>query len=478
MNNKHQMSYRIAFSVAFLFIFAGLLSTTAVLSADLNEPTQTGTITLIKNVIKDDGGNAAPNDFQLTIDGSPADSGVAYLLPADTDYTIDETQLSGYTFISITGDPKCPVDLGGTITLGEGDNITCTITNDDVGFNFTPDGGLLTSESGGSDTFTVALDTKPIDDVTLALQSSDTTEGTIDKSSLTFTDANWHIPQTVTVTGVDDPVKVADGNAPYSIITGPVTTTDPDYGSLDPVLDIPDISAVNSDNDIPGISVSPNTDLWTSEGGATETVQVLLQTKPTHPVLLTITSDVSEGTVSPSSLTINPTPWPPNTPKEFTITGVDDCKSGGDNYEVSITATSDDPVYNGRKKDLNVTNYDAPTIEWVDPVKDEQYYDVEGFGPILLKVKSSCPEPISKVRFYRWVVSIGDSLIIGEDLTDPYTAVVDPAELESGINQINQVRAFAYGPPVENQTFSIHKLIYIVKEPKNYIFLPTISKNP
>jgi hypothetical protein len=50
---------------------------------------------------------------------------------ANTAYAIDETQLPGYTFVSITGDAKCPAALAGTITLDEGDDITCTITNDD-----------------------------------------------------------------------------------------------------------------------------------------------------------------------------------------------------------------------------------------------------------------------------------------------------------------------------------------------------------
>ena len=36
----------------------------------------------------------------------------------------------------------------------------------------------------------------------------------VDKSSLTFTNANWNTPQTVTVTGVDD--LVVDGNIAYT----------------------------------------------------------------------------------------------------------------------------------------------------------------------------------------------------------------------------------------------------------------------
>ncbi len=40
---------------------------------------------------------------------------------------LDETLLDGYTFVNITGDTECPLVLGGTVTLDEGQDITCTI---------------------------------------------------------------------------------------------------------------------------------------------------------------------------------------------------------------------------------------------------------------------------------------------------------------------------------------------------------------
>ncbi len=89
-------------------------------------------LTLIKTVVNDNGGDAQPDDFNLTIGGNPALSGTAYTLSANTPYAINETQLPGYTFVDITGDPECPAVLGGTVTLDEGETVTCTITNDDV----------------------------------------------------------------------------------------------------------------------------------------------------------------------------------------------------------------------------------------------------------------------------------------------------------------------------------------------------------
>lgn len=106
-------------------------------------------LTLIKNVVNDNGGNAQPNDFKLTIGGNAATSGVAYTLQANVPYAINETQVSGYEFVEITGDAKCPSLLGGAVILDEGDDITCTITNDDEGSTLTVVKNVV-NDNGGS----------------------------------------------------------------------------------------------------------------------------------------------------------------------------------------------------------------------------------------------------------------------------------------------------------------------------------------
>ena len=64
----------------------------------------------------------------------------------------------------------------------------------------------------------MVLNAVPASDVTIAISSSDTTEGTVSTSSLTFTPSNWNVPQTVTVTGVFD--YLTDGERPYTIAMG------------------------------------------------------------------------------------------------------------------------------------------------------------------------------------------------------------------------------------------------------------------
>lgn len=95
---------------------------------------QQPSITLIKNVVNSPFGldDKLPNDFALTVDGNPALSGVAVGVNSNVAIPIDETVVPGFAFVDITGDPKCPAVLGGTITLDEGEDVTCTIKNKDI----------------------------------------------------------------------------------------------------------------------------------------------------------------------------------------------------------------------------------------------------------------------------------------------------------------------------------------------------------
>ncbi|MBT7082093.1 MAG: hypothetical protein HN929_11640 [Chloroflexi bacterium] len=69
--------------------------------------------------------------------------------------------------------------------------------------------------------------------------SSDENEGTVDKSSLTFTTSDWDTLQTVTVTGQDD--GESDGDEAYSIILAQATSSDAIYAAINPA----DISLTN-----------------------------------------------------------------------------------------------------------------------------------------------------------------------------------------------------------------------------------------
>jgi hypothetical protein len=197
---------------------------------------------------------------------------------------------------------------------------------------------LVTTEAGGSDTFTVVLNTQPTADVTIGISSSDTSEGTVFPASLIFTAGDWSTPQNVTVIGVNDVVE--DGDVLYSIVTAPAVSADPAYSGVN-AFDVP---AINLDNDKAGINVTP-TQLTVSESGTSANFTVVLGTQPTADVTVTyVSGDTSEGTVSPASRTFTTANW--GTPQTFTVTGVDDAINDGDiTYNLQGSVTSSDAVY-------------------------------------------------------------------------------------------------------------------------------------
>ena len=111
------------------------------------------------------------------------------------------------------------------------------------------------------------------------------------------------------------------------------------------------------------ITVTPVIGLSTSEAAGTDVYTIVLNVLPTAEVTIGLTSsDSSEGTVSPASLTFTDLNW--STPQTVTVTGVDDQIDDGDiPYQiVSAPAVSLDPTYTGQDaSDVSVTNIDNDT---------------------------------------------------------------------------------------------------------------------
>jgi subtilisin family serine protease len=111
------------------------------------------------------------------------------------------------------------------------------------GILINPTSGLVTTETGGTDKFTIKLNSQPIADVQIDLRSSNDAEGVISPKTVTFNSTNWNVPQTVTATGVDD--SVSDGNKNYTIFTYAAISTDSNYSGLNAA----DVAVINSDNE-------------------------------------------------------------------------------------------------------------------------------------------------------------------------------------------------------------------------------------
>jgi alkaline phosphatase len=233
-------------------------------------------------------------------------------------------------------------------------SVTNNDNDDNAGITVTPISGLVTTESGGTATFTIILNSEPASSVTIDLTSSDTSEGIVSPASLTFIPENWNTFRVVTITGVDD--YVADGNQAYKIITHATASSDSKYNGIDPN----DVSVINMDNDTPGIKIEPSSGLVTDETGGAAGFKVKLNSQPAASVNISLSSsDTTEGTVSPSSLTFTAANW--NIDQPVTVKGVDDFEADGNQpyFIVTHPAASSDPVYNGLNPvDVSVVNND------------------------------------------------------------------------------------------------------------------------
>ncbi len=291
------------------------------------------------------------NDVMINVSSSnPAEGTVTPTLLTFTtnDWNVPQT-------VTITGQDDAVVDgaVAYTIILAPASSADLTYnglnpsdvsvvnTDNEGGITVAPTSGLNTTEAGGAATFAIHLNTQPSGDVTIGLSSSDTTEGTLSTSALTFTTANWNQDQTVIITGVDDGVD--DGDIAYTIITAPATSSDPAYNGLNPA----NVSVVNIDNDTAGVNVSASgpAGITVVEGGTTNYTVVLTSEPSANVTLAVASSDTTQGgTVAPATLTFTPTTW--FTLQTVTITGINDTVVDGNTpFTVTNTITSTDPLY-------------------------------------------------------------------------------------------------------------------------------------
>jgi hypothetical protein len=210
-----------------------------------------------------------------------------------------------------------------------------------------PTPSAVTTEAGGSVSFTVALTQEPVADVSFDVSSSNVNEGTVDVSQLTFTSGNYSVPQTVTVTGVDD--SVVDGSVSYTVVLGTASTTDSNYVGLNP----DDVNLTNVDDDDPVLILT----LSGTEVAETGTLSATVTRNTTtgSPLIVNLASSDAGEAVVPETVTIAAGA----TSAEFTITGVDDSVVDGDQ---PATVSVDLSGYQGDSAGIIVTDSNQPAL--------------------------------------------------------------------------------------------------------------------
>ena len=221
--------------------------------------------------------------------------------------TLDHT-VSGYTGTTDTG----------PVVVTSAAAVEVTVTDDDIpGVTISP--AELTVTEGEAATYTVVLDTIPDSAVTVTIDpgSSTTAPIMLDPASLTldFDSTNWATPQPVTVRATEDGDALGGTRTLAHSVSG--------YTGL--VSAVASVEVTVSDNDTPGVTISPG-ELMVEEGEAA-TYTVVLDTIPDSDVMVTIapgSSATAPITLDPASfiLTFTSTNWV--TPQTVTVRATED----------------------------------------------------------------------------------------------------------------------------------------------------------
>ena len=200
--------------------------------------------------------------------------------------------------------------------------------NDTRGLSLSPD--ALRMPEASSLFYTVRLATEPTGTVTVAIVSDDP-DVTVSPASLTFEASGgtelWSTEQMVTVAAAEDDDGVSE------TVTLTHSPSGGDYGSSENV----GLPISVTDDDPRGVLLSTTKVFVSEDGSSTYTARLL--TEPTGTVTVAIASDNPDVTVSPASLTFNPSggsAW--NTDQTVTVSaGTDDDRQ---NERATLTHTT------------------------------------------------------------------------------------------------------------------------------------------
>jgi len=252
---------------------------------------------------------------------------------------IDQTATQTLTLNHTTSSTDANYNSGVNVVA----SVQVTLTDTDTsGLTFSKT-SVNVAEAGATDTFTIALNSKPTADVTITMDSTDgqTTGNGVNPTPLTFTSANWSTPQSIIVSAVHD--FIANGSRD-SFPTFSATTTD--TSGYQAVTFPSFVAHITDATDIAGVTLSAAT-ISLTEGGASGTFSIYLNSKPSANVTITPTYSATQLTVSPTVLTFTPLNY--NTAQVVTVSAINDLIVNGitaqRDVDITYASASTDPKY-------------------------------------------------------------------------------------------------------------------------------------
>lgn len=233
--------------------------------------------------------------------------------------TFDKTDWNVTQIITVTGvnddiddgDQVYSIQVGPTQSSDPDFNnttfqdISFTNQNDDTAGLTVSGGSIDLSEDGLTDSYTIALTSRPVSDVSVAISGD--TQVQPDTSTITFTPANWNTARSISLSALDDAIYEASHTG---TITHTISTTDPKYSAITG----PNVTANIADNDsMPTVSFTSSAQAVSEAAGSvTITVQqsVVTGADTTIPFTISGSSTATQGggddyTVTASPVVIN-----------------------------------------------------------------------------------------------------------------------------------------------------------------------------
>lgn len=320
--------------------------------------TGTGTATVSIGVI---GGTASAEDYTATVYPLsvtlPESLSTTQLAIAINDDNIDEGDFETLIFV-ITPTLNAILGKVSTATLQ-------ILDNDKAGITVNAASNLQTTEAGGTAVFNIKLNSQPTAPVLIELTSSDLSEGNVTVSNATIQPHAWSSPHVVTLAGVDD--TLLDGNIPYQIRLGPVTSDDPFYHGI--ALSTTVVQVTNLDDEISNQPPTAVNDTAQTDEDTAVLVNVLNNDHDSDGTLnsatLTIVSQPTSGTATLSGNNLIYTPHAGFTGTDsFTYRVADDDGAFSNLATVTITVN---PVNKPPKLETaipNQTTLEDELFEW------------------------------------------------------------------------------------------------------------------
>ena len=287
----------------------------------IDDETAGVTVTPARLSVNEGSSSGAGNTYTVVLDSAPSGAVIVMLSSDNSDVSVNRATLNfnagnwnvtQQVVVSAADDDDGNPDTATISHTANGADyagvsaapVVVTVTDDEVP-GITLSARTMAVNEGGNGEYTIRLNTSPSGNATVTPSSSDAAV-TVSPTALVFTRDNWSMGQQVRVTAADDADGLDDTATITHAIAGyaGVTAADP-------------VAVTVTDNDMPAVTISPQT-LTVDEGdGAIYTVR--LATEPSGDVRVAPSSgDTAIATVS-GALSFTTGNW--NTAQSVTVSG-------------------------------------------------------------------------------------------------------------------------------------------------------------